>query len=147
MIPTRRLAAVAAVVGVALLFYPGELVGGVWGTLAIVNGVLAMIALLDGLAAPRPALVEVTRDFPPVVVLGTDAEWRWRIVNQSGRRMKVRVADELAASLGARRRRVATRRAAACRDRGCRGSDMKAARLLRSLPPDRTSASMRRREA
>lgn len=107
MVPTRRLALVAAVCGVALVFYPGQLVGGIWGTLAIVNGVLVAVACCDGLLAPKAADLEITREFPPVVVLGAEAEWRWRFVNHGRRPMKVWVADELAASLGARRRRVA----------------------------------------
>ncbi len=106
MIPTRRFAVVAAAFGVALLFYPGDLVGGLWGTLALINGLLLLIALGDALAAPNTRELEISRETPPVVVMGTDAEWRWRLVNHGRRTMKVDLADELAGSLGARRRRV-----------------------------------------
>lgn len=105
MLPTRRLALIAAALGVALWFYPGELPGGIWGTLGIVNAVLVALALIDVVAAPRIEDLEITRNFPPVVVMGSEAEWRWRLVNHGDRRMRVRVADELAESLDARRRR------------------------------------------
>ena len=105
MVPTRRLAAVAAILGIALWFYPGDLVGGLWGTLAVLNAALLGVALLDAVLAPTSSNLEIARSFPPVVVMGTEAEWRWRLVNRGGRRMKVRIADELAPSLHARRRR------------------------------------------
>jgi uncharacterized protein (DUF58 family) len=106
MIPTRRLVALAAALAVALLFYPGDLVGGLLGSLAIVNGMLVVIALLDAWAAPRARYLSIERDHAPVVVMGIEAEWRWHLHNASSRRMVVRFADELAPSLGARRRRV-----------------------------------------
>jgi uncharacterized protein (DUF58 family) len=106
MIPTRRLAILAAAVGVALLFYPGDLVGGLWGSLAIVDGALVVLALLDALAAPRAATISIERDHPPVVVMGTRAEWRWHLRNDGRRRVSLRFADELAPSLGAGRRRA-----------------------------------------
>ena len=105
MVPTRRLAAVAAILGVALWFYPGDLVGGLWGTLGILNGLLVALGALDAAVAPAASNIEISRSFPPVVVMGTEAEWRWRLVNRGARRMKVRIADELAPSLHARRRR------------------------------------------
>jgi uncharacterized protein (DUF58 family) len=104
--PTRRLAVVAAVVALVLFLYPGELVGGVWGSLALIDGILLVVAALDALAAPRPDRLEIRRDHPPVVVMGAEAEWRWHLHNGSRRRMVVRFADELAPSLHARRRRV-----------------------------------------
>ncbi|MCC6226910.1 MAG: DUF58 domain-containing protein [Microthrixaceae bacterium] len=105
MVPTRRLAALAAILGVALWFYPGDLVGGLWGTLGILNGLLVALGALDAAVAPAASNIEISRSFPPVVVMGTEAEWRWRLVNRGARRMKVRIADELAPSLHARRRR------------------------------------------
>ena len=95
----------AAILGVALWFYPGDLVGGLWGTLGILNGLLVALGALDAAVAPAASNIEISRSFPPVVVMGTEAEWRWRLVNRGARRMKVRIADELAPSLHARRRR------------------------------------------
>jgi uncharacterized protein (DUF58 family) len=106
MVPTIRLAWLAAVVGVAALFYPWGYVGGLWGTLAILNGILAVVAIFDGLAAPAPSRVEVARRHPAVVVLGATAPWGWVVTNPGGRRVRLNIADELAPSLGARQRRV-----------------------------------------
>jgi len=101
VIPTRRLALVAAVVAVALWFYPGPLVGGTWGTLAIANVALLFVALVDGRIAVPPGTIRVVRRHPPVVVMGHSATIAWHVANPSGRAVNVDIADELQPSLRA----------------------------------------------
>ena len=106
MLPTRRLALLALALAVALLFYPGAYVGGLWGTLALVNGGLVLLAVIDALLAPSARSIDVVRDHPPVVVIGAEAPWRWTVRNRGRRRVRLQLADDLAPSLGARRRRA-----------------------------------------
>jgi uncharacterized protein (DUF58 family) len=100
-VPTRRLALVAAIAAGVRLLLPAGLPGGLW----LVNGVLLVIAMGDWLLAPRPASLEVGRTFPAVVALHGEAELAWTVANRSGRRVVAHVADELAPSLHAGRRR------------------------------------------
>ena len=100
-VPTARLALVAAVASVAVLGFDPP------GGLLVVDGALLVAFLGDWLLAPRPAAaVDVQRELPGVVPLGGDAEIVWRVRNRTGRRLHVRLADELAPSL-----RAVTRRA------------------------------------
>jgi uncharacterized protein (DUF58 family) len=102
--PTRRLAAVAALAAVVVLLLPEDL-----PALPVVAGALLAVAVLDLVLAPPPAAVEVARELPGVVSLGTTAPVAWRLHNRSRRRGRVVVADELAPSLraGDRRARLA----------------------------------------
>lgn len=109
MVPTRRLAFLTALVALACVLYPGEGVGGLWGTLAALNGVLACLALGDLLAAPRPGDLEIQRSHPPVMVLGSRVPWGWTVINHGRRAVRLWLADELAPSLGALSRRVPLR--------------------------------------
>ncbi len=102
LVPTRRLALVALALSVPLLLAPVGLVAA----LALVNGVLLVVALVDGARAPRPASLGVERTLPAVVALGADAEVSWLVRNPARRRVVVALADELSPSL-----RAATRRA------------------------------------
>ena len=102
-VPTRRLALVAVVLAVVRLLLPAELPGGLWA----VNGLLLVVAVVDGLLAPRPSVIEVQRTVPGVVPLHGEAELSWRVTNRSTRPVRAHVADELAPSLHARRRRFA----------------------------------------
>jgi uncharacterized protein (DUF58 family) len=107
--PTARLA-VLAVVGavVVLLVVPAPLTA--WYA---VNGVLLLVAAVDGLRTPSPKGFEVERDLPPVVALDGSATVSWR-VRAPGQRpgerssgpLRVRVADALAPSLRAQDRRA-----------------------------------------
>ncbi|HKY15103.1 MAG TPA: DUF58 domain-containing protein [Microthrixaceae bacterium] len=106
-VPTRRLAIVAFVVGVALLFYPGELPGGLWGSLALVNGLLLAVAVVDSLMAPSSRWIRVERVHPPMVVLGATAPLSWAVTNDGSRRARVSLADALGPSLHASITRVA----------------------------------------
>jgi uncharacterized protein (DUF58 family) len=100
-VPTRRLAVVALVVAVARLLLPDDLPFGLLG----LDGALLAVAALDWLLAPSPGRVGVERTAPAVVALDTEGEVRWRVTNPTARRLRVGVADELAPSLRARRRR------------------------------------------
>jgi uncharacterized protein (DUF58 family) len=83
-------------------------VGSGWAFL-VVNLVLVLAAVADALASPDPASVEVERDLPEVLTLGTPGTLTWTVRNRSGRRVVVAVADELAPSLGAATRRFRLR--------------------------------------
>ena len=109
MAPTRKLALVAAVLAVALVVYPGRYVGGLWGSLAVLNAALIALAVLDAWLAPRARDLEISREFPPVIVLGASGTLTWHVRNRGRRPVRLTLADELAPSLGARRRRAAVR--------------------------------------
>lgn len=105
-VPTRRLAALAAVLAVGLLPYPGALVGGYWGTLALLNGALLMVSVVDSWFGARARDLDIERQHPPVVVLGQATVVSWRVHNRGRRRATLTLADELAPSLRASTRRV-----------------------------------------
>jgi uncharacterized protein (DUF58 family) len=105
-VPTRRLAAVAALASVAMLAVPG---GGVLVELVAVNGGLALVALVDALLAPAPGSVPVERTLPGAVTLGATAEISWTVRNPRRRSVRVALADELAPSLRADTRRATAR--------------------------------------
>src|SRR6266496_3115302 len=104
---TWRLADAAAASGLVLLLP----VPAPWGLLAV-DGALLLAALVDWLLAARPAELEVVRELPGIVSLGTQARVAWTVAyrrdaaRRTGRPLRVRLADELAPSL-----RAATRRA------------------------------------
>ena len=104
VVPTRRLALVAALASVVVLLLPG---GGLGWVLAV-NALLLAAAALDTVLAPSPASLPVRRDLPPAVTLGVTADVAWTVANPARRALRVALADELAPSL-----RPATRRAAA----------------------------------
>jgi uncharacterized protein (DUF58 family) len=140
----------AAVGSLVVLVLPVPPPAGLW----VVNGALLVAAVADWVLAVRPDDLEVERDLPGIVPLGTEAEITWRIAHRPGRHrgrqgadppgqpgrdsgardpgapdpgsrdrgardpgarnplpvlrrgLRVRVADELAPSLGATTRRV-----------------------------------------
>ncbi len=102
VVPTRRLALLALALSVPVLFVPLGLVAA----LTLVNGVLLVVALVDGARAPRPASLPVERQLPAVVALGSEAEVAWWVRNPSPRTLVVALADELAPSLRAGTRRA-----------------------------------------
>jgi uncharacterized protein (DUF58 family) len=106
LVPTRRLAGVAALASVALLVAPG---GGVLVELLAVNGALVLVALVDALLAPTPGSVPVERKLPGAVTLGATAEISWTVRNPRRRALRVALADELAPSLRADTRRATAR--------------------------------------
>ena len=106
VLPTRRLAGVAALASVGLLAMSG---GGVLVELVVVNAVLAAVALVDVLLAPSPASLPVERTLPGAVTLGATAEIAWTVRNPRRRALRVALADELAPSLRADTRRAVAR--------------------------------------
>lgn len=106
MVPTRRLAVVAVAIAAVAWWYPGELPGGLWGALGIVNGFLAVVVAVDLLAAVRPASIEVVRRHPPTAVMGESVPLGWTVRHRGSRRVRVAIADDLAPSLGAVTRRA-----------------------------------------
>ena len=109
MIPTRRLAFVA-LLSVAASSRTRETIGNLWWTLALINGLLLGVAMIDLLLAPSARALEITREHPPVVVIGEAAVLGWSVHNASRRRVRMRLADELAPSLRAATRRVSLSR-------------------------------------
>jgi uncharacterized protein (DUF58 family) len=123
-VPTRRLVVAAAVGSLVVLVVPVRPPLGLW----VVNGALLLAAVADWVMAVRPGDLRVERDLPGVVPLGQEARITWRVSHRPGHRwrdraperdpgaapgparpgrgVRVRVADELAPSLGAGTRRV-----------------------------------------
>jgi uncharacterized protein (DUF58 family) len=107
-VPTWRLAAVAAAGSVVVLLLPLRAPVGV----LMVDGALLVAALIDWLLAPRPAEIDVERSLPGIVPLGGEARITWTVGHRrdAPRRtrqpIRVRLADELAPSLGATTRRA-----------------------------------------
>ena len=100
-VPTRRLALLALALAVVRLVLPDDVPGGPLLLLAVV----VVAALADWAAAVPPAQVSVERTVPAVIGLGAEADLRWRVTNLARRRVRAHVADELAPSLRAGRRR------------------------------------------
>jgi uncharacterized protein (DUF58 family) len=98
-LPTRRGALAGAAATVLVLVVPAP-----WGLVAWSLLVVAAVAV-DGLLAPRPSQVAVYRSLPSAVRLGAGAELVWILRNPLDRALVVELADELAPSLGATRRR------------------------------------------
>jgi uncharacterized protein (DUF58 family) len=107
-VPTWRLAAVAAAGSVVVLLLPLRAPVGV----LVVDGALLVAALIDWLLAARPAEIDVERRLPGIVPLGAEARITWTVgqrrdaPRRTGRPIRVRLADELAPSLGATTRRA-----------------------------------------
>ncbi len=112
MLPTRRFALLAAAVGVGLWFLPGEFDGSLLWPLLAVNLLLLLVGAADALAAVKPGLLVVSRDHPPVVVMGNRAHLTWTVQNTGPRAARFVLADELADSLGADTRRAGAHLAA-----------------------------------
>jgi uncharacterized protein (DUF58 family) len=103
-VPTWRLVVAAAVGSLAVLLVPVRPPLGLW----VVDGVLLAAAVADWLLAVRPGELEVERELPGIVPLGAEARIVWRVSDRGtggrwrpgGRGVRVRLADELAPSLG-----------------------------------------------
>lgn len=101
-VPSGRLVLVAALLSLLVLALPVSAPIG----LLVVDGVLLVAAIADGLLAPRPARVGVVRELPAVLPLNGEGSIAWTVTNPVGRPLRVAVADELAPSLRAGTRRV-----------------------------------------
>jgi uncharacterized protein (DUF58 family) len=108
LLPTRRLALVAAVLAVAMLAYPGGPLD-VWVAAGVVTCALVVLALLDAAIGTSPGALLLRREHPPVVVAGREATLTWQVTSSSRRRLRIAVADDLAPSLRARVRRFSVR--------------------------------------
>jgi uncharacterized protein (DUF58 family) len=102
-VPTWRLSVIAAAASVVVLLSPLD---PAFVSVVIINVVLLAIAVGDGLLAVRPSTIHVTRAVPGVVSLDGTAEVVWRVANPTGRRLRLRLADELAPSLRPESRRA-----------------------------------------
>lgn len=92
-LPTRRLAALAALAAAAIVLADHAL--AFW----LVNALLAGVAAVDWALTVRPERIEVARDLPEVLPLGGTGTVTWRVRNPTGSAVRVAVADELAPSL------------------------------------------------
>jgi uncharacterized protein (DUF58 family) len=110
---TWRLVVAAAVGSLVVLLLPVPPPAGLW----VVNGALLAVAVADWALGVRPGDLEIKRELPGIVPLGAEAQVTWRIAHRPRtgggdpppwlrRGLRVRVADELAPSLGATTRRV-----------------------------------------
>ncbi len=108
LLPTRRLAVVAALVAVAMLAFPvtgmADDLPIVWAVVAV-TAVLVVIGLLDAWIGTNPRQLVLERRHPPVLEVGREGTVTWVLRSDSRRRLRVRVADELAPSLHAGARR------------------------------------------
>ncbi|HMS13016.1 MAG: DUF58 domain-containing protein [Microthrixaceae bacterium] len=109
IVPTRRLALVALLVGVAVAFFPAPVNGGLLEKVLVLNAIVLAAAFADVAAAPRPSAIDVRREHPPVVGLGQIATVSWSVRNGAPRRAVVAVADGFRPSLTARNRRFRLR--------------------------------------
>lgn len=110
-VPTWRLAVLAVLGAVAVVALPdlGAVAVGPVGLdvrFVLVDLVLLAVALADWALAPHPDRIDVVRHLPASAVLDHPVPLRWEVGNRSDRRTTVWLADQLAPSLGASRRRV-----------------------------------------
>jgi uncharacterized protein (DUF58 family) len=104
-VPTRRLAWLFVVSAIALALSASPQPG----TWLVVVGVLVAVSIGDLALAVSPRIIELRREVPAVIALGTPATIRWSLRNPTLRPAVVTFADELAPSLGASTRRVRMR--------------------------------------
>ena len=117
-VPTRRLAILAVLVAVAMLFGPDSWPGvadtlpvGPWdlpGPVVAANVVLLGLAAIDGLLAGKAGSVEIDREMPRAIALNVRGDVTWNLRNPGPVRRTVAFGDEFAPSLraGVRRARV-----------------------------------------
>ncbi len=115
-VPARRLAVVAVIGALAVFVLPdlGRTDLGLFtidNRFGLVNLVILALAVVDGLAAPSPKSVNVTRNHPRAVTLEQPTRISWDVETPKGMRPRgsagrVVLADQLAPSLGAATRRV-----------------------------------------
>lgn len=104
VLPTRRLAAVAVAVALAMLAFPLTGAGddiAIGAAVGAVTAALIALCVLDALIGTRPAQLVLERRHPPVLEVGHDATVTWVVRSDARRRLRVRVADQLAPSLHA----------------------------------------------
>ncbi|HSK24537.1 MAG TPA: DUF58 domain-containing protein [Egicoccus sp.] len=99
-LPTARAAMLTAALVAVVWFAPVTL--PFW---LVPAAILAVVAV-DAAMAPAPWSVGADRELPAVVALDGRAQLRWRVHNPRARGLRVQLADELAPSLRAARRRT-----------------------------------------
>lgn len=104
MIPRPRFLALGLALAVGVAFYPGDVPGGTWVGLLVLNALLGAVAVADFRSTPHPRRLTVRRIHPSSVVNGSPTELTWSVDNPTGRALHVRLSDELAPSLGAKTR-------------------------------------------
>jgi uncharacterized protein (DUF58 family) len=77
-----------------------------WPTLLAVNAALALATLVDWRRAPAASRIDVERDAPAVITLGSTGTVTWTVRNAGRRPLRVALADELVDALGAPTRRT-----------------------------------------
>jgi uncharacterized protein (DUF58 family) len=106
-VPTRRLALLFVVSAIALALSTSPQPE----TWIVVVSILVGLSIADLVLAVSPRTIEVRREVPSVIALGTPATIKWSLRNPTLRPAVVVFADELAPSLGAPTRRVRMRMA------------------------------------
>ena len=92
MLPTARWFALLAGASLLFLVSPAVALGA--------DAVLLVMLLLDALSIPRGEQLTVTRRAPPRIPLGATARVEARLDNRTGRRLRVRLTDDLPDLLG-----------------------------------------------
>ena len=113
---TWRLVLAAAVGSLVVLLLPVRPPAGLW----VVNGALLVVAVADWVLGVRPRDLEVERDLPGIVPLGTEAQITWRIAHRRGRHRDRRGPGALGPGALDSRPGPAPGRPAAWRRRGVR---------------------------
>jgi uncharacterized protein (DUF58 family) len=92
----------AALLSAVVVVFPLETPAG----LVVAAVIWVGAAVVDWVLAPRPDRVGVERELPGAVALGSEGVIGWTIRNPLARSLRVAIADELAPSLRAERRRA-----------------------------------------
>lgn len=101
-LPTARLAALVAVVGLALFAWPGTN----WSVVVAANAAIVLAFSVDAVLGTSPKQVVVRREHPDSVRVGDQAELVWTVEHRGNRRVTATIGDALWPSLHAERRSV-----------------------------------------
>lgn len=112
-IPTGWFAMVVALSGLALFAWPGRS----WNALWSVQGLLAVLFVVDTGLCPSPRRITVHRDVPDTIGLGDRADLTWTVENHHSLPARVTVTDALWPSLDSSRRSTTLTLAPATRQR------------------------------
>src|SRR5512143_376945 len=104
-VPTRRLALLFVISAIALALSTSPQPA----TWIVVMCILVGTAIADLALAVSPRTIEVRREVPAVIALGTPAAIKWSLRIPTVRSAVVMFADELAPALGAQARRMRIR--------------------------------------
>ncbi len=96
--PTRRLALLAALVAVGLVFVPDNDAPVIWIVVGL-TAALIIVGLVDAFVGTGPRQLTFTRRHPPVVMVGSEASVEWVIRSSARRTLHLEMADALLPSL------------------------------------------------